>query len=390
MIKEVIANGKDIAEARENARAALGAGPLDDVTFEVLHAGSKGIFGIIGVKPAQVKATMEIADKQERRPRPERRRNPRPEREEKAERTDAKPTQDTSDESTDEQKKPEHKSNKNRRKKKKPAQNNSTPRERVVPEEELTFEPLVVAEGEDLSYELIKTLIRDIGLNAEAALFSCEDGTRRINISGQDASALIGHHGDTLDALQYLANLASAQKNVNGERIKSRVTIDIEGYRAKREEALRALARRMAAKALRNRRSVMLEPMSAYERRIIHSEIQGIEGVSTNSIGSDNNRKIVIFLTDKKPKELFEEDQKKHTPLREEFAPDEDALVDNEEATEISACICEDPACETCEECVTDVAVERVVEETEELAETVEDDEAVEAVAVAETAEENV
>ena len=63
----------------------------------------------------------------------------------------------------------------------------------------------------------------------------------------------------------------------------------------------------MAAKALRNKRSVMLEPMSAYERRIIHSEIQGIEGVSTNSVGSDNNRKIVIFLTDKKPKELFED-----------------------------------------------------------------------------------
>ena len=62
----------------------------------------------------------------------------------------------------------------------------------------------------------------------------------------------------------------------------------------------------MAAKALRNKRSVMLEPMSAYERRIIHSEIQGIEGVSTNSIGSDNNRKIVIYLVDKKPEELFE------------------------------------------------------------------------------------
>ena len=65
----------------------------------------------------------------------------------------------------------------------------------------------------------------------------------------------------------------------------------------------------MAAKALRNRRSVMLEPMSAYERRIIHSEIQGIDGVSTNSIGSDNNRKIVIYLTDKKPEELFPNDE---------------------------------------------------------------------------------
>ena len=160
-----------------------------------------------------------------------------------------------------------------------------------------------------MSYEFIKTLIKNLGLNASIELYSCEDGTRRVNIVGEDASALIGHHGDTLDALQYLANLASAQKNSKGEKDKSRVTIDIEGYRAKREETLRALARRMAAKALRNNRSVMLEPMSAYERRIIHSEVQGIEGVSTNSIGSDNNRKIVIYLTDKKPKDLFDKEE---------------------------------------------------------------------------------
>jgi spoIIIJ-associated protein len=119
---------------------------------------------------------------------------------------------------------------------------------------------------------------------------------------------LIGHHGEALDSLQYLANLASTKKNANGERNRRRVTIDIEGYRAKREETLRALARKMAAKALRLRRNVMLEPMSAYERRIIHSEVQGIEGVSTNSIGSDNNRKIVIYLTQKaKAEETAEE-----------------------------------------------------------------------------------
>ena len=70
----------------------------------------------------------------------------------------------------------------------------------------------------------------------------------------------------------------------------------MEGYRAKREETLRALARRMAAKVQKYKKSVMLEPMNPYERRIIHSEIQNIEGVSTNSIGSENNRKIVIFL----------------------------------------------------------------------------------------------
>ena len=288
MIKEIIATGKDVVEAKENARAALGAGPLDDVNFEILHAGSRGIFGIIGVKPAQVKAFMEIPDPEERH----RRKSEKPRRESKPEG----------------EKRPEKKNkNKQNQKKKEDAPKQEKPKSKVVPETDLKLEPKVVAAGEDMSFDFVKTVIADIGLSAEASLYSCEDGTRRIIIAGDDASTLIGHHGDTLDALQYLANLASARKNINGERDKSRVTIDIEGYRAKREETLRALARRMAAKALRNKRSVMLEPMSAYERRIIHSEVQNIEGVSTNSIGSDNNRKIVIFLTDKKPQELFEE-----------------------------------------------------------------------------------
>ena len=78
-----------------------------------------------------------------------------------------------------------------------------------------------------------------------------------------------------------------------------KISVDVEGYRAKREETLRALARRMADKVLKYKKSVMLEPMNPYERRIIHSEVQKIEGVSTNSIGSDNNRKVVIFPTDK-------------------------------------------------------------------------------------------
>ena len=190
-----------------------------------------------------------------------------------------------------------------------------------------------VAEGEDMSFDFINTVIADIGLDASAELYSCEDGTRRIAITGNDASTLIGHHGDTLDALQYLANLACARKNVHGERDKSRVTLDIEGYRAKREETLRALARRMAAKALRNKRSVMLEPMSAYERRIIHSEIQGIEGVSTNSIGSDNNRKIVIYLTDKKPEGIFEEEKCEDEEIITN-APAIDTVITTDEADE--------------------------------------------------------
>ena len=332
MIKEIIATGKDVAEAQANARQLLGASELDDVNFEIIYLGRKGFMGF-GAKPAQVKAYIEIPDKEERRRRPERKKD-RPQRNN---RQSEAPKESAEVKETAEQAEGEQagegaapKNNKKKRHKKKPQASQSEPKadnkpkSQVIPERELKFERRDVAEGEDMSYDFIRTVILDIGLNATAELYSCDDGTRRITIKGDDASTLIGHHGDTLDALQYLANLASARKNIHGERDKSRVTLDIEGYRAKREETLRALARRMAQKALRNRRSVMLEPMSAYERRIIHSEIQGIEGVSTNSIGSDNNRKIVIFLTDKKPEGIFEE--KTVTPLSEEFAPVEDEV----------------------------------------------------------------
>ena len=157
--------------------------------------------------------------------------------------------------------------------------------------------------------DMIENVVKDMGLDAKVCLAKHEGDEALITVDGEGAGILIGHHGETLDAIQYLVNLALYRKANQGgsSRENIKITVDIENYRAKREETLRALARRMAAKALRNKRSVMLEPMSAYERRIIHSEIQGIEGVSTNSIGSDNNRKIVIFLTDKKPKELFDE-----------------------------------------------------------------------------------
>ena len=293
MIKEVTAVGKTILEAQENARAALGAGELEDVQFEILDAGSKGIFGIIGVRPAKVRAFIETPDAPERH-----RRHEKPQREERRE--DGAPKA--------EGKKKKHRPERKKSDRPATAEKPSAPKSEVIPEAELKMELRTVSEGEDMSFDFVKTVISDIGLSATAELYACEDDTRRIVIVGEDASVLIGHHGETLDALQYLANLASARKNINGERDKSRVTLDIEGYRKKREETLRALARRKAATALRTRRSVMLEPMSAYERRIIHSEIQNIEGVSTNSIGSDNNRKIVIFLTDKRPKGLFEED----------------------------------------------------------------------------------
>ncbi len=344
MLKEIIATGKDITIAKDNARAALGAGPLDDVNFEIIDLGSRGFLGFMA-KPAKVKATIEIPDVHEPKQRKER---PVRETEEKEVKSEASVN---TEEAVKENQNRSHKNNNHKKNNRKKNNDNKKPREEAVVNSTVSSEPVKmerreVGEGEDMSYEFVKTLLADIGLEANAELYSCEDGTRRIVIVGNDASTLIGHHGDTLDAVQYLANLASARKNINGERDKSRVTIDIEGYRAKREETLRALARRMAAKALRNKRSVMLEPMSAYERRIIHSEIQGIEGVSTNSVGSDSNRKIVIFLTDKKPKEIFEEEETA-TSLRSEFANDADDVTESIEAYEAPITVADESENET-------------------------------------------
>ncbi|MBQ9131351.1 MAG: Jag N-terminal domain-containing protein [Clostridia bacterium] len=155
--------------------------------------------------------------------------------------------------------------------------------------------------GADIALEFIRKVIADMELeNLTVEMKQGNNDDTLITVDGEGAGLLIGHHGDTLDSLQYLANLA-ANKKVKGEkRDYVKVTLDVEGYRAKREEALRTLARRMAGKVLKGKKSVMLEPMNPYERRIIHSEVQSIEGVSTNSIGSENNRRIVMFLDDSK------------------------------------------------------------------------------------------
>lgn len=151
--------------------------------------------------------------------------------------------------------------------------------------------------GVDAALNFIRQVAENMGL--ENLTYKTKAGTNDdviLAVDGDNAGLLIGHHGETLDALQYLSNLA-ANKRVNGEKHEYvKITLDVENYREKREAALRALARRKAEKVLREKRSVMLEPMNPYERRIIHSEVQGIEGVSTNSIGVDSNRRVVIFL----------------------------------------------------------------------------------------------
>jgi len=160
---------------------------------------------------------------------------------------------------------------------------------------------------EKIAINFINTIIDDMDLDSEAVIsdtVSSEGKTSKnektIMITGEKAGILIGHHGETLDALQYLTNLAANKKEDEDDtRDYTRITVDVENYREKRVETLHVLARRMASKVLKYRKSITLEPMNPYERRIIHSEIQNIEGVSTTSIGAENNRKVVIFLEEK-------------------------------------------------------------------------------------------
>ena len=167
----------------------------------------------------------------------------------------------------------------------------------------------------------IETLLKDFGIEGEVILHDDGNGEALITITGEGASALIGHHGDTLEAFQYLVNLAANKKDDEGRQY-TRISIDIENYREKREETLRKLATKMAAKVKKSGKNIALEPMNAYERRIIHAEIQKIEGVSTNSVGAEGNRRVIIFPEGAaKPTELAKPEKKSRPRGTERRAP---------------------------------------------------------------------
>ncbi len=142
----------------------------------------------------------------------------------------------------------------------------------------------------EATYEFLSTFLRNAGIEAQIHCEEKEQGDLAYTLEGEDLGILIGHHGEVMDSLQYLLSLVT---NRHGDDF-VRVTVDIENYRAKRENTLKALARKTAARVKKTGRNVTFEPMSAYERRIIHSQAQEIEGVTTHSIGSGSERRVVM------------------------------------------------------------------------------------------------
>ena len=146
------------------------------------------------------------------------------------------------------------------------------------------------AEGKAQTF--LMDVTRLMGVNVSVNVRRDEEGNVRVDMFGDTLGILIGRRGETLDALQYLTSLQVNKGR--GEYI--RVTLDTEGYRARREEALIRLANRMANRAVKTGRKVVMEPMNPYERRILHSALQQNDAVTTHSEGEEPNRHVVITL----------------------------------------------------------------------------------------------
>ena len=316
---EYIVRAKSVDEAYKKALDLYSA--LGEITMDkIINPGKKGFLGI-GSVLAEIKVTVDDG-KEDRSAKAEKKEKsveaPKPKKvapaPEKAEKKAPKaPAAKPAEEKVKTEQKEKPVAPKNEQKEAKPNAPKTEKKKAPKPQrkekpakEPLKNEDIKVTENEKtIAMNFLKTFISDIGFKCEVVgdLTVNEEGfvSRLVTIEGDDASNLIGHHGETLDAIQYLANLCLARRSDSDHKEYVKVIVDIENYRAKREETLRALARKMADKAIRQGRNIHLDPMNSYERRIIHSEVQKIEGVSTHSVGYDENRKIVITV-DKKSK----------------------------------------------------------------------------------------
>lgn len=160
--------------------------------------------------------------------------------------------------------------------------------------EEVPFVPVDLGEevNDDRAQEIKKFLsglLQQMEVTAEVKVYLPEKGRYKVILAGQGLGAIIGRRGETLDAIQ---QLTSYSVNRTGSRV--RVQLDAENYRAKREQSLERLANKVAAKVVKYRRSVTLEPMNAYERHVIHTALQEVPGVTTYSTGVDPNRRVIV------------------------------------------------------------------------------------------------
>lgn len=277
MIKEIVATGADANAAIESGALLLGL-PRDEVQFEIIDLPRKG--GFLGLKklPAKVRVWAELPDeKPARSEKPRRQEAPRKENKPpKAERAEkpARPEKPVKTEKPEKSEKPR-----------------AIEEEKAAPVE---IEPTDEVRAKvEKAAAYVSEILTAMGIAEFTLTPRYYEENVRLQLSGEQIGGVIGRRGETLDAIQYLASLVANR----GEGEYIRLSIDSGNYREKRARTLEALARKLANQAVRTGRSITLEPMNPYERRIIHGAVSSVKGATSSSTGVEPNRRVVISST---------------------------------------------------------------------------------------------
>ena len=300
MERTYIATGKTIDLAIQAALEALSM-DRDSVSVEVLENAKSGFLGI-GASPAKVKVTYEVPDETNKasaalssasrsKPKKEKPQAPAAKvvdlpKAEKPRVTAPLPVA----EAPKAEKPRRDRREKNRAKDEPRAPKQEKPRQEKPKAEPKEYAPAAPGSMEERIEQFIQGLLGHMGSDAVPHCVKTDEDSYLVELVGDNLGMLIGRRGETLDAIQHLTNYT-----INRDASKrSRINVDAESYRAKREESLRRLARKVAGKVTRYRRNFTLEPMNAYERHVIHATLQDADDVTTFSTGTEPNRRVVV------------------------------------------------------------------------------------------------
>ena len=321
MEKFITATGKTIDLAIEAGLTQLSM-DRDSVSVEILETPKSGFFGI-GASPAKVKLTYEAPDEpaapapalsSASRSKPKKSVSEKPAEAANApkviapaaapmqrpaeQRASAKPASERPERTEKPRQEKPRQPKENKPRQEKPQQ----PKKEAAPAEPKVYTPAEPGSTEERIEQFVKGLLEHMGSDAVPHAMKTADESYSVDLVGENLGILIGRRGETLDAIQHLANYAVNR----GQNKRVRINVDAENYRLKREESLQRLARKVAGKVTKYRRNITLEPMNAYERHVIHAALQDYPDVTTYSTGTEPNRRIVVAYSRYKNTE-FEE-----------------------------------------------------------------------------------
>ncbi len=279
MEKSIVSTGKTIDLAIEAALNQLGM-DRDSVSVQVLAQAKSGFLGI-GATPAKVQVTYEAPD-------------PVPEAPKSALGSASRSKPKAKKPAAPKQEEPKPEAPKAEPKKVEPKKEapKAEPKKEApkAPKEPKVYAPAQPGSIEERIEVFLKGMLEHMGSQAVPHACKVDDTTYAVELVGEDLGYLIGRRGDTLDAIQHLCNY-SIGRTVEGH---IRINVDAEQYRQKREDSLRRYAQKKAQQVLKAHRRTTLEPMNAYERHVIHASLQDVDRITTYSVGSEPNRRVVI------------------------------------------------------------------------------------------------